>query len=112
MTFHYGASIDLWGLDLTASDLIQGNLFILLWDKIDNRITSYNLYYTKLLRTFRRSSVANTLSSNMVSSFAQTTNGDIYVGTELNGLNQFDKETNRFTKIPVLDDGGILNIIV
>lgn len=84
----------------------KGGLWISTW----SGGVSYSHHADNIFKTFRHSSVANTLSSNMVSSFAQTTNGDIYVGTELDGLNLFDKKTNKFTKVPVLEDGGILNI--
>ena len=46
----------------------------------------------------------------MVSSFAQTSNGDMYVGTEQAGLNLFDKQTHKFQRIKVLKDEVILNI--
>jgi len=60
--------------------------------------------------TYRHSKEPASLSDNMVSSFAQTINGDIYVGTEQSGLNKFDIESKKFLKIKVLETKGILNI--
>ncbi len=84
----------------------QGGLWISTW----SGGVAYLHHADNKFKTFRHSLAPNTLSSNMVSSFAQTTTGDIYVGTELDGLNLFDKQSNSFQKIKVLKDGGILNI--
>ncbi|MGQ1784580.1 two-component regulator propeller domain-containing protein [Saccharicrinis sp. GN24d3] len=59
---------------------------------------------------FRHTSEPFSISDNMVSSFAQTPNGDIYVGTELSGLNQFDPETSRFKQIHLLENKGVIDI--
>ncbi|WP_372648118.1 two-component regulator propeller domain-containing protein [Draconibacterium sp.] len=84
----------------------QGGLWISTW----SGGIAYLHHADNKFKTFRHSLAPNTLSSNMVSSFAQTTNGELYVGTELNGLNLFDKRSNSFQKIKVLKNGGILNI--
>ena len=84
----------------------QGGLWISTW----SGGVSYSHHADNKFKTFRHSTTSNTLSSNMVSSFAQTPNGNLYVGTELDGLNLFDKRSNKFTKVKVLENGGILNI--
>jgi signal transduction histidine kinase/DNA-binding response OmpR family regulator len=50
------------------------------------------------------------ISDNMVSSFAQAENGDIYVGTELFGLNKFNINSSTFQPIRVKGLMDLLNI--
>ena len=50
------------------------------------------------------------ISDNMISSFTQSQDGTIYVGTELWGLNKFDIKTSKFSKIKVRETNKILNI--
>lgn len=59
---------------------------------------------------FQHSKAPETLSSNMVSSFVQTQNGDFFVGTETDGLNKFDVKTRKFQKIKLSESERILNI--
>lgn len=42
------------------------------------------------------------LSASFVTSFAEKSNGDLFVGTDGGGLNLYHRKTNLFTKIPVL----------
>ena len=84
----------------------QGGIWIGTWSggvayihHADNSFTNY-----------RHSNEPNSLSNNMVSSFAQMPGGELYVGTEVDGLNKFDLEKNSFQKIKVLEKEGILNI--
>jgi len=84
----------------------QGGLWISTW----SGGVAYLHHADNKFNTFRHSLAPNTLSSNMVSSFAQTSNGDMYVGTEQAGLNLFDKQTHKFQRIKVLKDEVILNI--
>lgn len=50
------------------------------------------------------------LSNNIVSSFAQNEAGKIYVGTEVGGLNKFDKEKGTFSVVPLLGSISQYNI--
>ena len=59
---------------------------------------------------YRFSKAPGSLSNNMVSSFAQTVNGDVFIGTEVGGLNKFDVKTNQFQHIQVRETGKIFNI--
>ncbi len=84
----------------------QGGIWIGTWSggvaylhHADNKFTNY-----------RHSKEPTSLSNNMVSSFAQTPSGELFVGTEVNGLNKFDLEKKSFQKIEVLETEGILNI--
>lgn len=59
---------------------------------------------------FRHSKEPYSISDNMVSSFLQTQNNEFYVGTEQDGLNRFDQDSKRFSKIDALKNEGVLNI--
>lgn len=90
----------------TISEDKQGGIWIGTWSggvsylhHADNKFTNY-----------RHSKESTSLSNNMVSSFAQTPNGEFFVGTEVNGLNKFNLENKSFQKIEVLESEGILNI--
>ncbi len=59
---------------------------------------------------FKHTKEALSISDNMVSSFTQADNGDIYVGTELFGLNKFNMSTSSFEHIRVKESNTVLNI--
>lgn len=48
---------------------------------------------------FRHSNALNSLSNNIVSSFAQTPDGKLFVGTEVGSLNEFDPHKEVFKRI-------------
>ncbi|WP_321373335.1 two-component regulator propeller domain-containing protein [uncultured Draconibacterium sp.] len=84
----------------------QGGIWIGTWSggvayihHSDNRFTNY-----------RHSNEPGTISDNMVSSFAQTPDGQIYVGTELFGLNRFNPKTASFTPLQISKQKGIIDI--
>jgi ligand-binding sensor domain-containing protein len=61
---------------------------------------------------YRHSKSRTSLTNNMVNSFAQTPDGDLFVGTERTGLNKFILKTNSFKNIQVLKEDELLNIRV
>ncbi len=84
----------------------QGGLWIGTWSggvaylhHSDNKFTNY-----------RHSKEPGAISDNMISSFAQTPDGELYVGTELFGLNKFHPRTGSFTPIEVRETKGVLDI--
>ncbi len=61
-------------------------------------------------KNYKHSKEPGALSDNMVSSFTQTPDGEILVGTELFGLSKFDQKTERFVPIQVMKNNGVLDI--
>jgi signal transduction histidine kinase/ligand-binding sensor domain-containing protein/DNA-binding response OmpR family regulator len=59
---------------------------------------------------YRESKAPGSISDNMVSSFSQTHNGELFVGTEQGGVNKFDLETANFKEIPALENEGVLDV--
>ncbi len=54
--------------------------------------------------TYRHSENPSSLSNNFVSSFAQLTNGQIFIGTETGGLNEFNPTSATFKKVNLADN--------
>jgi ligand-binding sensor domain-containing protein len=84
----------------------QGGIWIGTWaggvaylHHADNRFNNY-----------RHSKEPVSISDNMVSSFTQTANGELLVGTERGGLNRFNLKTKSFEKILTLENEGVLNV--
>ncbi|MCY1719040.1 response regulator [Prolixibacteraceae bacterium Z1-6] len=84
----------------------QGGIWISTW----SGGVAYLHHSDNKFNTYRHSLNPNTLSANMVSSFAQTSDGELYVGTELDGLNKFDPKSQKFHKVKILKNDGILNV--
>ncbi|GAB5552943.1 MAG: two-component regulator propeller domain-containing protein [Saprospiraceae bacterium] len=71
---------------------------------------SYLHHTDNKFNNYRFSKEPGSISDNMVSSFVQTPDGALYIGTEQGGLNEFDRENGRFTKIKELEEEGLLNV--
>ncbi len=84
----------------------QGGIWIGTW----SGGMTYTYPSDNLFISYRSTKDPLSISDNMVSSFAQTDNGDIYVGTELFGLNKFNLSTSTFEPIRVEESNAILNI--
>lgn len=84
----------------------QGGIWIGTW----SGGVAYMHHSDNKFLNYKHSRESGTISDNMVSSFAQTPDGTLYVGTELFGLNKFNRESSNFTPIQVRKPAGILNI--
>lgn len=58
-------------------------------------------------KTFRHSPSRNSISSNLVSSFVQSTKNELLIGTEVGGLNSFDLTTEKFDIIQLTENAEI-----
>ncbi|WP_418263707.1 two-component regulator propeller domain-containing protein [Flavobacterium faecale] len=61
-------------------------------------------------KTYRHSASHNSISSNVVSSFLQTSANELLIGTEVGGLNSFNLITKKFDVIPLDNKQKIKNI--
>ena len=61
-------------------------------------------------QTFRHTTGKNSLSNNTVSSFIQTDDDNLLIGTEVGGLNQYNLKNNRFSTLSLSKDNRIDNI--
>ena len=75
----------------------QGGIWIGTW----SGGVAYLHHSDNKFSNYRHSKEPGAISDNMVSSFAQLTNGDLFVGTELFGLNKFDPGSANFTQINI-----------
>ncbi|WP_430971643.1 two-component regulator propeller domain-containing protein [Sunxiuqinia rutila] len=71
---------------------------------------SYYHYANNQFINYSHSKDPSSISNNMVSCFAQDSNGKIFVGTERGGLNSFDKQQGTFTTVPLSNDQNTYNI--
>lgn len=71
---------------------------------------SYLHHADNKFNNYRHSKEPGSISDNMVSSFVQTPNGEIFVGTERGGLNTFNLKTSGFNKVAALESEGVLNV--
>lgn len=71
---------------------------------------SYLHHADNKFNNYRYSKEPATISDNMVSSFTQLPTGELLVGTEQGGLNNFALDTKRFKGMESLEDEGILNV--
>ena len=55
---------------------------------------------------------ANGLSGNSITSFAESPNGDIYVGTDTGGLNLFNRKTGQVSRIPLSGKMGPIWVVL
>ncbi len=84
----------------------QGGIWIGTW----SGGVSYLHHADNKFSNYRYSKEPGAISNNMVSSFAQMPSGELFVGTELGGLNSFDLKTKSFKGIPALENEGVLNV--
>ncbi|GJM34961.1 MAG: hybrid sensor histidine kinase/response regulator [Saprospiraceae bacterium] len=84
----------------------QGGIWIGTW----SGGVSYMHHADNKFNNYRYSREPASLSNNMVSSFAQMPDGEIFVGTEQGGLNSFDLKTKHFKDISALENEGVINI--
>ncbi|WP_319501855.1 two-component regulator propeller domain-containing protein [uncultured Draconibacterium sp.] len=84
----------------------QGGIWIGTW----SGGVAYMHHSDNSFTNYRHSDEPGTISDNMVSSFAQTPDGQIYVGTELFGLNLFDPKTSSFSPLQIKKQKGIIDI--
>lgn len=84
----------------------QGGIWIGTW----SGGVSYIHHSDNTFSNYRHSKEPGALSDNMISSFAQTPNGALYVGTELFGLNRFEPLTSGFDQINIDEDLGVVDI--
>jgi signal transduction histidine kinase/ligand-binding sensor domain-containing protein/DNA-binding response OmpR family regulator len=61
-------------------------------------------------KTYRHNPSHNSISNNVVSSFLQTNNDKLLIGTEVGGLNSFNLVTEKFDVIPLDKQQSIKNI--
>lgn len=84
----------------------QGGIWIGAW----SGGVSYLHHADNKFNNYRHSKEPASISDNMVSSFAQSPGGEVFVGTEQGGLNKFDLETTSFQRIAALETEGVLNV--
>ncbi|WP_347840813.1 two-component regulator propeller domain-containing protein [uncultured Draconibacterium sp.] len=84
----------------------QGGIWIGTW----SGGVAYMHHSDNKFNNYRHSNEPGSISDNMVSSFAQSTDGRLFVGTELFGLNLFDSETSTFSPIQIRKQKGIIDI--
>lgn len=84
----------------------QGGIWIGTW----SGGVAYLHHSDNKFTNFQRTRENQSLSDNMVSSFAETKLGDFYVGTEGGGLNKFNRSTGQFQQVKIQDSNITLNI--
>ena len=84
----------------------QGGIWIGTW----SGGVSYLHHADNNFNNYRYSKAPNSISDNMISSFAQMPTGEVLVGTEQGGLNSFDLETTSFEGVAGLENEGVLNV--
>lgn len=62
-----------------------------------NYLGPHNRYF----ESFRHSRFVNSVSGNIISAFCEDRHGNIYIGSDDGGLCVLDKETGRYTHIPI-----------
>ena len=84
----------------------QGGIWIGTW----SGGVSYMHHADNKFNNYRHSKEPASISDNMVSSFTQSPDGELFVGTEQGGLNSFDLKTTSFQPIAALENEGVLNV--
>jgi signal transduction histidine kinase/ligand-binding sensor domain-containing protein/DNA-binding response OmpR family regulator len=84
----------------------QGGIWIGTW----SGGVAYLHHSDNKFNNYKHSKEPASISDNMISSFAQTRNGDLFVGTEQYGLNKFNIKTSSFQQIKVSESQIVLNI--
>ncbi len=84
----------------------QGGLWIGTW----SGGVAYIHHSDNTFTNYRHSELPGTISDNMVSSFAQTPEGEIYVGTELFGLNTFNIQNSTFKQHNIINSKKVIDI--
>lgn len=84
----------------------QGGIWIGTW----SGGVAYLHHSDNKFSNFRHSKAPGAISDNMISSFAQAANGDLYVGTELFGLNKFNLTKSNFEQINISNTIGVIDI--
>ena len=59
---------------------------------------------------YTQTKLQDAISENVISSFAETNDGTIYIGTETTGLNTFNSQTRTFNKVILKDEQEVINI--